>query len=65
MGKNEELANKLDEKIMTTKKDSWRDYKMRLKQVRNAIKDVLKDYGITEDEEVSRIFDIVKNQRDY
>jgi type I restriction enzyme R subunit len=65
LGKNEELANKLDEKIMTTKKDSWRDYKMRLKQVRNAIKDVLKDYGITEDEEVSRIFDIVKNQRDY
>ena len=51
LGKNEELANKLDEKIMTTKKDSWRDYKMRLKQVRNAIKDVLKDYGITEDEE--------------
>jgi len=65
LGKNEDLANTLDEKIMTTKKDSWRDYKMRLRQVRNAIKDVLKDFDITEDEEVSRIFDIVKNQRDY
>ncbi len=63
MGGN--AGNKLDEKIMTTKKDSWRDYKMRLRQVRNAIKEVLKDFGITEDEEVSRIFDIVKNQRDY
>lgn len=65
LGKNEDLANTLDEKIMTTKKDSWRDYKMRLKQVRNAIKDVLNDFDITEDEEISRIFDIVKNQRDY
>jgi len=65
LGNNEDLANTLDEKIMTTKKDSWRDYKMRLRQVRNAIKDVLKDFGITEDGEVSRIFDIVKNQRDY
>ncbi len=65
LDKNEYLANTLDEKIMTTKKDSWRDYKMRLRQVRNAIKKVLNDFGITEDEEVSRIFDIVKNQRDY
>jgi len=65
LGKNEDLANKLDEKIMITKKDSWRDYKMRLKQVRNAVKYVLNDFGITEDEEISRIFDIVKNQRDY
>jgi hypothetical protein len=50
---------------MTTKKDSWRDYKMRLRQVRNAIKNVLKDFDIIEDEKISRIFDIVKNQRDY
>jgi type I restriction enzyme R subunit len=65
LDKNEELANKLDEKIMTTKKDSWREYKIRLRQVRNVIKDVLKEYGITEEEEISRIFDIVKNQKDY
>jgi len=65
LDKNEELANRLDEKIMATKKDSWRDYKIRTKQVRNAIKDILKDYGITEEEEIIRIFEIVKNQRDY
>jgi len=65
LGKNEELAIALDKKIMATKKDSWRDNKIKLRQVRNAIKDVLKDFGITEDEEISRIFDIVKNQRDY
>lgn len=65
LDKNEDLANKLDRKIMTTKKDSWRDYKIRSRQVHNAIQEVVSEYGITEGEEISRIFDIVKNQRDY
>lgn len=65
LDKNEDLANKLDGKIMTTKKDSWRDYKIRSRQVHNAIQEVVSEFGITEGEEVSRIFDIVKNQRDY
>lgn len=65
LGKNERLANELDQKIMTTKKDSWRDNRFKQKEVRFAIEDALKDYGITDKEEVARIFDLVKNQRGY
>lgn len=65
VGKNEALANELDHKIMTTKKDGWRDHKIKMKEVRIAIEDVLNKYGITEENEVHRIFDLVKNQRDY
>jgi len=63
--KNEELANELDHKILTTKKDGWRDHKIKMKEVRIVIEEVLNKSGITEESEVHRIFDLVKNQRDY
>lgn len=65
LGKNEELTNELDIKILTTKKDRWRDTKIKSKEVRIAIEEVLKKHGITQESEVHRIFDLVKNQRDY
>jgi len=65
LGRNEELANELDQKIMTTKKDGWRDNIQKSKAVRNAIAEVLKAHGIEDDNEVHRIFDLVKNQKDY
>ena len=65
LGNNEELANELDHNILTTKKDGWRDHKIKMKEVRIAIEEVLNKSGITEESEVYRIFDLVKNQRDY
>lgn len=65
LGKNEVLANELDHKILTTKKDGWRDNIQKSKAVRIAITEVLKKYGIAEDNEVHRIFNLVKNQREY
>ncbi len=65
LGKNEALAVDIDSKIMSTKKDSWRDNKFKQKEVKFAIEEVLKKHGITDPEELSRIFDLVKNQRDY
>lgn len=65
LGKSEVLAHELDHKILTTKKDGWRDHKIKMKEVRIAIEGVLKKYGIAEESEVHRIFDLVKNQRDY
>ena len=64
LGKNEELANKLDKKIMTTKKDSWRDNKIKTKAVKYAIVRVLDEFKVNEID-VEYILDIVKNQRDY
>ena len=65
LGKNESLAVELDYSIKTTKKDGWRDNMQKSKAVRIAIRKVLKNHGITDDEEVHRIFDLVKNQREY
>jgi type I restriction enzyme, R subunit len=65
LGRNEVLANELDHKIITTRKDGWRDNIQKSKAVRNAIIETLKAHGIEDDSEVHRIFDLVKNQRDY
>jgi type I restriction enzyme R subunit len=62
---NEALAIEMDNKIRSTKKDAWRDHPQKLKAVRNAITEVLKSYDIIDDSEIHRIFDLVKNQKDY
>ncbi|MDM8518808.1 hypothetical protein QUF64_02080 [Anaerolineales bacterium HSG6] len=33
LGENEELANRLDHKIKTTKKDGWKDHRIKTRQV--------------------------------
>ncbi len=65
LGNNEQMASELNEKIMTTKKDGWRDHIQKSKAVRHAISESLKSYGIDDDTEVYRIFDIVKNRKEY
>jgi type I restriction enzyme, R subunit len=65
IGKNESLALSLDAKILTTKKDNWRDHPQRAKAVKNGIRDVLTQYGITDENEWERIYDLVKKQREY
>lgn len=65
LGRNEAMAVELDNKILTTKKDGWRDNIQKSKAVRNAIAEVLKSYNVTDDAEIHRIFDLVKNQREY
>jgi type I restriction enzyme R subunit len=65
LGRNEAMAIELNNKILTTKKDAWRDNMQRTKAVRNAITEVLKAYSIIDENEIHRIFDLVKNQRDY
>jgi len=65
LGKNEALANELDQKILTTRKDEWRIHKIKTKEVRLAIAEILQRYGIIEDAEIEQIFDLVKNQREY
>lgn len=65
LGRNEELANKLDERIHSTKKDGWRDNIQKSKAVRLAVQNVLNDFGITEVDEIQRIFDLANSQKDY
>lgn len=65
LDRNEALANELDKKILRTKKDGWRYNLQKTKAVRIAIINVLKDHGIEDEKEVDRIFELVKNQREY
>lgn len=65
LGKNETFAVDLDQKINSTKRDRWRDTKIKLKEVELMVKETLGHYGVTDTKEIQRIFDVVKNQKDY
>ena len=60
LGKNEQLAIALDAKIQQTKKDGWRGNKIKEREVRYAILEVLQDETLT-----NEILELVKNQDEY
>lgn len=64
LGKNEAIANLLDQKILTTKKDGWRDHIQKTKAVKYAIGEVMGEFNVKEPD-VEYVFNLVKNQRDY
>lgn len=65
LGKNENLANDLDARIRSVKKDDWRGNRIKEREVEIAIKEVLEEYNITDGQEIKRILDLVRNQREY
>jgi len=60
LGKDESLALAIHQAIVTTKKDSWRGNKIKEREVKNAIR----KHKLDEDT-VSNIFELVKNQSEY
>jgi type I restriction enzyme, R subunit len=62
---NEALSLAVDQAILYTRKDNWRDNKFKTKEVRLIIEEVLKAHGIVTPDEVERILDIAKKQQDY
>ena len=60
LGKDEDLALKIDEAVRKTRPDGWRGVQAREQVVKGALYNVLQDVG-----EVERIFLIVKQQREY
>lgn len=64
LGKNEDLAKKLDDKIIKTKKDGWRDNIQKTKAVKYAIAEKLKEHHIKEPD-AEYILNIVRSQREY
>lgn len=65
LSQNEELAIELDRTILDTKDDDWRNNHFKKRKIQIAIRVVLSEYQITDEAEVSRIFDIVNNQHEY
>lgn len=64
LGNNEALANDLDEKIMKTKKDGWRDNIQKTKAVKYAIAEKLQEHKIKEPDP-EYILNVVRNQSEY
>src|SRR5205823_1083644 len=60
LGKDEQLAMNLDAAIQRTKKDGWRGSKIKEREVKFAIRDVLQD-----ETQANKILEIVKNQDEY
>jgi type I restriction enzyme, R subunit len=60
VGKDEQLAIKLDEKIKRTRKDGWRSNKIKEKEVQFAIREVVPDEA-----QANKILEIVKKQDEY
>ena len=56
-----ELALLIDKRIQEIKKDNWRGNKFKEREVRNAIRSVIKN----KPELVDKLFEIVKNQHEY
>ena len=65
LGKNELLANELDEQIYTVKRDDWRGNKIKERELEIAVKKVLRKYDFDEEAEIQRVMDLIKNQREY
>ncbi len=60
LSQDEELALELDKIIKITKKADWRGDLIKEREVKRAIRSILKDNS-----EVDRIFELVKNQQEY
>jgi type I restriction enzyme R subunit len=63
--KNEELSIAMDEKVRYTKDNDWRGTHIKRRKVEIAIRKVFQDFGINDESEVERIFELVSNQREY
>lgn len=65
LGQNENLCVVMDQQVRYTKDDNWRGTHIKRRKVEIEIRKVLKEFGITDESEVSRIFELVSNQREY
>lgn len=59
------LAIVMDEKIRYVKDDDWRSTYIKRRKVELAIKEVLKNHEITDEAVISKIVELVSNQKEY
>jgi type I restriction enzyme R subunit len=66
LGRNEELANTLDQEIIANRPDEWRGHLAKERTVKRLIRETIEKYTTLKDEaELDQIFELVKNQREY
>lgn len=62
LNENEDLTVSIHNKIMSTKKADFRANEAKIREVKGAIYEALKDFGVTDNEKVERIYKIVEAQ---
>lgn len=65
LGQNEELAVMLDTEINAKRQADWRGNIFRERALKNVIREALAKYESTDETELERVFEIIKNQKEY
>jgi type I restriction enzyme R subunit len=65
LSSNEALAVELYNTVNDTRPDNWIGTPIKEKAVRISIRQVMNRYGITDEKEVSRIYDVVEKQEEF
>ena len=62
---NEQLAISIDRKVKEDRYDGWRGNKIKERGIRNVIKQVLESFGITDEKDIEKVMNLVRNQDEY
>lgn len=65
LDENESLSIAMDNEVTYGKDDDWRGTHIKRRKVELIIKRVLNEFGIEDEDAAMKIFELVKNQRDY
>ncbi len=65
LNSNEELAVALDKSIRENRFDGWRGNRIKERVIRNHIKQTLESFGITDENELEKVMNLVRNQDEY
>ena len=65
LGSNEQLAVALDRSIMESRFDGWRGNRIKERVIRNHIRQTLVSFDITDEIEIEKVMNLVRNQDEY
>ena len=65
LGGNEKLAVSLDTSIRENRFDGWRGNRIKERVIINNIKQTLEGFGITDENEIEKVLNLVRNQDEY
>ena len=62
---NEQLALSIDRKVKENRYDGWRGNRIKERGIRNVIKQVLESFAITDEKDIEKVMNLVRNQDEY
>ena len=65
LGSNEQLALAIDGVVKEYRYDGWRGNRFKERVIRNHIKQALERFDITDEREIEKVMNLVRNQDEY